>query len=131
LIGLDTNVLIRYLVQDDKAQAVKATKLIEGKLTKDVPGFINHITLVEIVWVLESCYDVSKQEIINVIEQLCATKQLFVQEVEVVLKALRVYQSNNTDFSDALIGCINKVLGCGVTYTYDKKTAKLELFEGL
>ena len=131
MIGLETNVLIRYLVQDDKTQAAKANKLIEGKLTKDMPGFINHITLVEAVWVLESCYDVKKQEIARIIEQIVSTKQLYLQEIEVVLKALRVFRSNNIDFADALIGTINQALGCEKTYTFDKKPAKLELFEGL
>jgi len=131
LIGLDTNVLVRYLVQDNKTQASKATTLIEGKLTKETPGFINHIILIETVWVLESCYDLTKQEISSILEQIVATKQFYLQEVEVVLRAIRIYQSNNVDFADALIGVVNNVFGCERTYTFDKKSSKLELFEGL
>ncbi len=118
-------------MQDDKSQAAKANKLIEGKLTKDIPGFIDHFTLVEAVWVLESCYDVKKQEIARIVVQIVSTKQLYLQEIEIILKALRVFRSNNIDFADALIGTINQTLGCEKTYTFDKKLAKLELFEEL
>jgi len=129
LIGLDTNVVIRYLVQDDKKQSASATRFIEKTLTTEIPGYINHITLCEIAWVLQRCYGVKKQQLREVIEALLTTKQLIVENVEITWKALREYDSNNTDFCDALIDQINKKSGCEHSVTFDKKAAKLPGFD--
>jgi predicted nucleic-acid-binding protein len=129
LIGLDTNVVIRYLVQDDKKQSAAATRFIEKSLTTDVPGYINHITLCEIVWVLQRCYDVTKEQLRDIIEGLLTTKQLIVENVEVAWKALRAYDANSADFCDALIGQANIHSGCEHTVTFDKKAASLPGFD--
>ena len=129
MIGLDTNVVIRYLVQDDKKQSAAATRFIEKSLTTDVPGYINHITLCEIVWVLQRCYDVTKQQLRDIIEGLLTTKQLIVENVEVAWKALRAYDANSADFCDALIGQANIHSGCEHTVTFDKKAACLPGFD--
>ena len=129
MIGLDTNVVIRYLVQDDKKQSAAATRFIEKSLTADVPGYINHITLCEIVWVLQRCYDVTKQQLRDIIEGLLTTKQFIVENVEVAWKALRGYDANRADFCDALIGQANIHSGCEHTVTFDKKAASLPGFD--
>ena len=129
MIGLDTNVVIRYLVQDDKKQSAAATRFIEKSLTTDVPGYINHITLCEIVWVLQRCYDVTKQQLRDIIEGLLTTKQFIVENVEVAWKALRAYDANRADFCDALIGQANIHSGCEHTVTFDKKAASLPGFD--
>ena len=129
MIGLDTNVVIRYLVQDDKKQSAAATRFIEKSLTTDVPGYINHITLCEIVWVLQRCYDVTEQQLRDIIEGLLTTKQLIAENVEVAWKALRVYDANSADFCDALIGQANIHSGCEHTVTFDKKAASLPGFD--
>lgn len=129
MIGLDTNVVIRYLVQDDKKQSAAATRFIEKSLTTDVPGYINHITLCEIVWVLQRCYDVTNQQLRDIIEGLLTTKQLIVENVEVAWKALRAYDANSADFCDALIGQANIHRGCEHTVTFDKKAASLPEFD--
>jgi predicted nucleic-acid-binding protein len=129
LIGLDSNIVIRYLVQDDKKQSAAATRFIEKSLTTDVPGYINHITLCEIVWVLQRCYGVTKQQLRDIIEGLLTTKQLIVENVEVAWKALRAYDANSADFCDALIGQANVQSGCEHTVTFDKKAASLPGFD--
>jgi predicted nucleic-acid-binding protein len=129
LIGLDTNVVIRYLVQDDKKQSAAATRFIEKSLTMDVPGYINHITLCEIVWVLQRCYGVTEQQLRVIIEALLTTKQLIVENVEVAWKALRAYDANSADFCDALIGQANIHSGCERTVTFDKEAASLPGFD--
>ena len=128
MIGLDTNVLVRYLSQDDKIQSGKATKFIEKRITEKEPGFINCIVLVETTWVLESCYGANKQSIVNVINQLASTKQLVLQNAEIVLKSLRVYISSNVDFADALLSTINNEKGCETTITFDKKAGEISSF---
>ena len=129
MIGLDSNIVIRYLVQDDKKQSAAATRFIEKSLTTDVPGYINHITLCEIVWVLQRCYDVTKQQLRDIIEGLLTTKQLIVENAEVAWKALRAYDANSADFCDALIGQANIHSGCEHTVTFDKKAASLPGFD--
>jgi predicted nucleic-acid-binding protein len=68
MIGLDTNVLVRYLAQDDPAQSLKATELIERRLTEDEPGFISVVAMAEVAWVLERAYGLADQEIAAAIE---------------------------------------------------------------
>ena len=125
MIGLDTNVVIRYLVQDDKKQSAAATRFIEKSLTTDAPGYINHISLCEIVWVLQRCYGVTKSQVREIIEGLLTTKQLNVENVEVVWKALRAFDANSDDFCDALIGQVNIHSSCEYTVTFDRKAASL------
>ncbi len=129
MIGLDTNVVIRYLVQDDKKQSAAATRFIERSLTADVPGYINQITLCEIVWVLERCYGATKLQVRNIIEGLLTTRQLQVENTEVAWKALHAFDANSADFSDALIGRKNIHDGCARTVSFDKKAASLPEFE--
>jgi predicted nucleic-acid-binding protein len=129
LIGLDTNVVIRYLVQDDKKQSAVANRLIEKSLTPDTPGYISHIILCEIVWVLERCYGVRKQQIREIVEGLLTTKQFIVENVEVAWKAVRAFNANSADFCDALIGQANMYSGCKHTVTFDKKAASLPGFD--
>lgn len=126
MIGLDTNVVIRYLVQDDAAQARKANQLIESVLTPDAPGFINLTTLCEIVWVLKRNYQVNKPALIGIVGGLLTTKQLLVEDVAVAWRALRAYEAGSADFSDAVIACTNTGHGCDQTVTFDKRAAKLD-----
>ena len=131
MIGLDTNVVIRYLVQDDKRQSAAATRFIEKSLTTDAPGYINHITLCEIVWVLQRCYGVTNPQVGEIIEGLLTTKQLYTENVEVIWKALRTFNANKAEFCDALIGQINIHNGCEYTVTFNKKAASLPGFDQL
>ncbi len=122
--GLDTNVLVRYLVQDEAKQAAKATKFIEQSCTDDSPCFIGHITLCELAWVLESNYGQNRESIAAVVEQLLQVGQLSVLEPQVVWRALNDYKTSNADFSDHLLARVNQRLGCETTVTFDKKAGK-------
>ena len=125
MIGLDTNVLVRYLTQDDQEQANKANKLIEQQLSTHKPGYITLITLVEIVWVLESCYGQSKSEILNILHALLTTKQLLIEQADIVYLALKRFTSGSADFSDALIATLSENNGCRTVFTFDKKAASV------
>lgn len=124
MIGLDTNVLVRYLAQDDRAQSAIATKLIEGKLTTDMPGFVSLVTLVEVVWVLEGCYRCTKNEIQKILERLLRVKQFLVQDAEIVWQAVRLFKASNIDFADCMIERIGRAHECEYTVTFDKAAAK-------
>ncbi|OGT00975.1 MAG: twitching motility protein PilT [Gallionellales bacterium RIFCSPLOWO2_12_FULL_59_22] len=124
MIGLDTNVLVRYLAQDDKSQSAAAGRLIERELSQETPGFVSLIVLVETVWVLESCYGSSRADIAAVLERLLRVKQLKIQDAETAWRALRLFLSCKADFSDCLIERLGHANGCLHTATFDKVAAK-------
>jgi predicted nucleic-acid-binding protein len=102
MIGLDTNVLVRYIMQDDAKQAAKATKLIEG-LTPDSPGFVSLVSVVELFWVLRSCYGLGWEQVSQVLDVLLRSKQLVVDQADQVVRARRAYGAGSADFADCLI----------------------------
>jgi len=128
MIGIDTNVLIRYIVQDDPQQSKLATTYIENKCTKKTPGFINHIVLCEIVWVLKRAYGFEKDVIVRVLLEILSTKELMVDKSSEVRIALEIYLNGTADFSDYLLGINNQISGCKHTCTLDKKAAQSEYF---
>lgn len=123
MIGLDTNVLVRYVAQDDQAQSSKATALIEP-LSSESPGFIAMVSVVEMVWVLQSCYQSTKSEIVAVLETILSTKELIVERAEVVWQALRRFSDSKADFADCLIERCANAAECEYTVTFDSKAAK-------
>lgn len=129
MIGLDTNVVVRYLTQDEPRQAAAASKLFEHVLSIEQPGFISLIALCEIAWVLADCYDADKPRILAVIEGLLGSRQLLVEDAEVVWKALRTWQASSADFSDVLMGEVFASNGCAKAVTFDKAAARLPGFE--
>jgi predicted nucleic-acid-binding protein len=128
VIGLDTNVIIRYVTQDDARQAALATRLFEQTLTVEDPGFVSLITLCEVCWVLDEAYRVERNRLREVVEGLLGSKQVVVEAPELVWKALRAWQGSAADFSDALIGEIAAANGARHVATFDKAAAKLPTF---
>jgi predicted nucleic-acid-binding protein len=123
MIGLDTNVVVRYIVQDDAVQSKKATTLLES-LTDDNQGFIPLVSIVELVWVLQSCYAADRKEISNVLDLLLQMKSIVIEQFEIVTKALRLFSGNNADFADCLVERSAFSAGCEYTATFDKKASK-------
>ncbi len=123
MIGLDTNVLVRYVAQDDPKQSPMATLLIES-LTVEAPGFVSVVSVVELVWVLSGCYDSTKGEICEALETLLRTKELVVAQADTVWKALRMFREGKADFADCLIERSAHEAGCDHTVTFDQNAAK-------
>jgi predicted nucleic-acid-binding protein len=123
MIGLDTNVLIRYIMQDDAKQSPLATRLIES-LTPESPGFVPLVSVIELGWVLSSAYELDRNQLVDAFEGLLRTKELVVERAEIVWKALRVLQGTNGDFADCLISCSAAAAGCRKTMTFDRGAAK-------
>ena len=123
MIGLDTNVLVRYVTQDDPVQSPKASRLIES-LTTASPGFVSLVSVVELVWVLQSSYQSAKSEVIAVLETLLRTRELTVEHAEVIWQALRRFTSTKADFADCLIERCAHAAGCEYTATFDVNAAK-------
>ena len=125
MIGLDTNVVIRYLLQDDPQQAERATAFIEHQLSVENPGYISLVVLTEIAWVLRSCYGIDRDNISRTFRALLETRQLWVERPDLVVRALRGYAVNAADFSDALIVELARDQGCTETVSFDRKANSL------
>jgi predicted nucleic-acid-binding protein len=123
VIGLDTNVLVRYIMQDDAAQSAKASALLEG-LTVDMPGWVSLISIVELVWVLGAAYDLDRGQILGALEALLSTKELRVEHADVVWKAVRSCRGAKVDFADCLIASCAISGGCERIMTFDRGAAK-------
>lgn len=120
MIGVDTNVLVRYIVQDDIEQSKISSRFIEGQISSSKPGFINQIVLCELVWVLKRAYDYEKTIILNVIEKILQTKEFVIDNADIVWIALREYREGKADFSDYLIANYNRYSDCTHTVTFDR-----------
>lgn len=122
MIGLDTNILVRYLVQDDPFQARLANQLIEQVVALGKKIWICQITLCETVWVLKKCYDISKEKIRHILLELLLTPQIKIENEEALWLALKDFEAiSGVGIADCLIGRLNAQHGCEVTYTFDKK----------
>ena len=119
MIGLDTNVLVRYIAQDDPAQSPQATRLIES-LTAEEPGFVSIVAAIELVWVLTGCYAAGREHIFAVLETLLQTREIMVEQTDTVWKALRKYKEGKADFADCLIERAGAAAGCAHTASFDR-----------
>jgi predicted nucleic-acid-binding protein len=123
MIGLDTNVLVRYIMQDDPKQSPMATGLIES-LDSDNPGYITMVSVVELYWVMTSSYELSGQQVIQALQAILRTKQLLVERADQVMRALRVFDEGKADFADCLIERSAAGAGCSQTMTFDVGASK-------
>lgn len=124
MIGLDTNVLLRYFLRDDPAQAARA----ERELARDERFLIDSIVLCELVWVLETGYGLSRAEIGTALETILATAQFEIDGKDVVLGALGDFRASGADFSDCLIGRRNRAAGATQTVTFNRGLKGLKGF---
>ncbi len=124
LIALDTNVLVRYLVNDDVGQAEAARVLLEG-LTTEQPGFICREVTVELVWVLERAYGFSRDRTATVLEELASTQGLEIEAVDDVVRATMEYRHGGAGFSDLMIAAAATRSGAHPLYTFDRKAGRL------
>lgn len=122
MIGLDTNVLVRYIVQDDPRQSPSANRLVES-LSAESPGFVTVVSVVELCWVLMSAYGLDRQQWCAALEGLLRTKELVVERADVVWQALRLFQGSTADFADCLIERFASAAGCTKTMTFDRGAA--------
>lgn len=131
MIGLDTNVIVRYVAQDDRSQAAAAARLLEHDLTAENPGFISLVVLAELVWVLSGAYGASRITISGVLEGLLSSPRLRIEQAEAAWLALLDYRESGSsvDFSDALIARVASRAGCARTMTFDRRAARAAGFD--
>jgi predicted nucleic-acid-binding protein len=129
VIGLDTNILVRYLTQDDPVQSKRASELIERRLTEENPGFVSIVAMVETVSVLDRSYGFAAREIVAAVERLLQIDVLIIENEQEVFKALTVLKDGKASFADAVIAELGLRAGCTRTLTFDHKAARLPEFE--
>jgi predicted nucleic-acid-binding protein len=126
VIGLDTNVLVRYLTQDDPAQAAKATRVIESAEAGGL--FLSAVVVCELVWVLEESYDQTREQIAQVLERLLLSGQLVFENKDLLWQVLRDYRQGKGDVADYVIGRVANRAGASETVTFDRGLKSSELF---
>ena len=130
MIGLDTNILVRHIMQDDPLQSPKATRIIERQLSQENLGFVSLATILETAWVLESSFRLSNQRVAQqAIERMLQIETLTIQNEKEVHAAMLVLKTGQGSFDDALIGALGTWTGCTHTLTFDKKAFRLPGFE--
>ena len=128
MIAVDTNVLVRYLVRDDRGQAEAARALLQS-VSAEKPAYACREGVVELVWVLERAYGYSRDRIATILEELVATEGLVVENADDVAEAAFRYRSGGAGFSDLMVLAAAKRMGALPLYTFDRKAARLEAVE--
>lgn len=124
MTGLDTNVLVRFLVQDDAAQAKAALDLM-ATFTEAEPGFICREVLIELVWVLERAYELPRPDVSQVLDGLMEARELVIEAADRVAIAVDRYRKGGPGFADQMIALAGQGAGCQATVTFDRKAAVL------
>ena len=125
MIGLDTNILVRYLVDDDPVQSPKAAEILERRLTQLNPGFVSIVAMVETVWVLDRAYGFKDVEIARAVERLLQADNLIVDHEQDVFSAMTALKKGRGSFSDALLARLGSSAGCTHTLTFDQRALGL------
>ena len=129
MIGLDTNILVRYLTQDHPVQSAKATEVMEDRLSLANPGFVSVVTMAEIAWVLDRAYGLTAGAIAAAIERMLQVEVLLVENEQEVFTAMVALKQGQGAFADALIAELGARAGCTHTLTFDKKALRLPSFK--
>ena len=125
MIGIDTNVLVRYIVEDDLKQASLATSLIDDNISANKPAFISLMVLCELVWVLTRAYACDRKQIKEVLQNVLLTENFMIEHHDIAWLAFHDYDDGNADYPDCLISRLNQAFECETTWTFDKKASKL------
>jgi predicted nucleic-acid-binding protein len=131
MIGIDTNVMIRFLTADDPVQSPRARQFILDSCSSASPGYVSNVVLCEMVWVLRQSYRFSRSDIGNAVERLLDTPQIAFEDTDHVSRALAIFRNSSADFADCLIGLLNQEAGCTSTFTFDRTAAALPGFTAL
>jgi predicted nucleic-acid-binding protein len=131
VIGLDTNVLVRYLAQDDPEQSDRATALIEQRLTVEEPGYISVVAMVEMIWVLDRAYHLRGAEIAAIVERLLQADALVVEAAQEVFLAMLTLRDGRGRIADTLIALLGARTACTQTVTFDRKALRIPGFAAL
>ena len=125
MIGLDTNVLVRFLVQDDADQARRAAGCV-AQLTEAEPGFVAREVVLELVWVLAKAYQYDRAQITSALQGLMAAAQIELEDSASLGAVLDLYANHGYDFADLMIRQVGVVRGVSRMVTFDERAAQLD-----
>jgi predicted nucleic-acid-binding protein len=125
MLGIDTNVLVRFLVRDDEAQFERARRLIKREVSAGRRVFVNHVVIMETEWVLRSRYAIPKTQVIEALSGLLDAADVQMEDEPTIEQALFAWKDAAADFADCLIGAKNRRLGCQATASFDSKASRL------
>lgn len=128
MIGVDTNVLVRFLVRDDPVQSETASAFFRRAQSRGETLYISQVVLCEVVWVLDSAYRYPRERIVDVLERLLRTRQLRFEEPRRIREAADLYRALGGDFADQLIRLACLDAGCDVVATFEKRLQHQEGF---
>jgi len=129
MTGLDTNILVRYLTQDDPVQSARATQIIEHQLSDQDPGFVSIVAMIETVWVLDRAYGQTAEEIAAAVERMLQADGLVVENAQEVFSAMVELKEGRGSFADAIIAALGASAGCTHTLTFDRKAIRIAGFK--
>jgi len=125
MIGIDTNVLVRFLVRDDQQQFERARRLIKREVGSGETVLISLVVLLETEWVLRSRYGLAKTELVATLSALLDTVELQFEDEPSIEEAVFTWKDSAAEFADCLINAHHRSLGCRATATFDTKASKL------
>jgi predicted nucleic-acid-binding protein len=128
LKGIDSSLLLRYILEDDPVWTKSATRFIDEECTADDPAFVNLVVLVEVVWSLRRQKACRKETVVAVIRDMLESQSLVLENETAVAEALRKYEAGVAGFSDCLIACLNDQVDAKPTYSLDKDAIKTGIF---
>jgi predicted nucleic-acid-binding protein len=128
MIGLDTNILVRYFAQDDPAQSRQAADIVERRLTEDEPGFVCIVTMVEVAWVLDRIYGLGADAIAGAVGRMLQAETLEIENEQEVFRAMIALREERLPFADSLISALGAKAGCAFTLTFDRKALRIPGF---
>jgi predicted nucleic-acid-binding protein len=128
MLGIDTNVLVQYLVKDDQPQFEKSRRLINREVSARAPVLVSLIVLLEAEWVLRSRYEFAKSDILTAFAALLDAAELVFEDEPSIEHAIYAWKDSTAEFVDCLINARNRRLGCRATATFDGKALKLDGF---
>ena len=127
--GIDTNILVRFLVGDDADQAQVVYNLFKKIELNKTELFVSLLVVLELIWVLESVYQIEKNHIIDSLADLILMPILKFENIETIQKFIISARNGRYDLSDLLIAHASESYGCEAVFTFDKKASKYSLFE--
>ena len=128
MLGIDTNVLVRFLVRDEERQFARAQRLLRREAERGEPVFVSQLVLLETEWVLRSRYGLSKAEILGTFSGLLESAELQIEGEPSLEQALFIWKDSAAEFADCLIGMRHLELGCRATASFGQRALKLPSF---
>jgi len=123
VIGIDTNVLVRYFIEDDPAQS-RLTDSLFNSLSGADPGWVSQATILEFAWIMKSVRRLDRKTIATMMGKLTMLDSIVIERADIVDKALQRFHHGKAEFADCLIAASGRAAGCSKTVTFDKIAAR-------